>query len=129
MKRLPVYDFNRPVKLLHYKAPKFDIVFYSALLSLIMLAVIGLLFIHEGKFVIDFTLWRVLVSIPLIMLAYWIRELLNELRVYPPKLLKKHIWSIKDLMELTGKDRKQTERIMTHVFESCFEIDQKNISE
>ena len=63
------------------------------------------------------------------MLAYWIRELLNELRVYPPKLLKKHIWSIKDLMELTGKDRKQTERIMTHVFESCFEIDQKNISE
>ena len=94
-----------------------------------MLAVLWLLFVHDGKFAIDFTLWRVLVSIPLVMLAYWVRELLNELRVYPPKLMKKHIWKLGELMEMTGKDRKQTEVIMSHVFESCFVVDQKNISE
>lgn len=129
MKRiLPEYDFSKPVKLLQYKRPKFDIVFYSAALSVIMLAVIWLIFIHDGKFKIDFVLWRVLVSIPLIMIAYWLRELLDELRIYPPKLMKKHIWSLKELMEMTGKDEKETKRIMSHVFESCFEVDQKNFS-
>ena len=92
-----------------------------------MLAVIYLVFIHDGKFKIDFVLWRVLVSIPLLILSYWLRELLNELRIYPAKLMKKHIWTLKEMMELTGKDRKETERIMTHVLESCFEVDQKNI--
>ena len=129
MKRLPKYDFDKPVKLLKYKAPKFDIVFYSAALSVLMLSIMWLIFIHDGKFKIDFVLWRVLVSIPLIILAYWVKELLDELRIYPPKLMKKHIWSLKDLMELTGKDRKETERIMSHVFESCFDVDQKSISE
>ena len=129
MKKLPHYDFDKPVKLIEYKAPRFDIAFYSFLMSLLMLAVLWLLFVHDGKFAIDFTLWRVLVSIPLVMLAYWVRELLNELRVYPPKLMKKHIWKLGELMEMTGKDRKQTEVIMSHVFESCFVVDQKNISE
>ena len=129
MKRiLPEYDFSKPIKLLQYKRPKFDIVFYSAALSVIMLAVIWLIFIHDGKFKIDFVLWRVLVSIPLIMIAYWLRELLDELRIYPPKLMKKHIWSLKELMEMTGKNENETKRIMSHVFESCFEVDQKNIS-
>ena len=126
--KLPKYDFSKPVKLLQYKAPRFDIIFYSAILSMLMAAVMYLIFIHDGKFRIDFVLWRVLVSIPLIMIAYWIRELLNELRVYPEKLMKKHIWTIRELMELTGKDEKETERIMSHVFESCFIVDQKNIS-
>ena len=129
MKRLPKYDFDKPVKLLQFKTPKFDIIFYSAALSGLMLAIMYLIFIHEGKFKIDFVLWRVLVSIPLIILAYWLKELLDELRVYPAKLMKKHIWTIKELMEMTGKDRNETERIMSHVFESCFEVDQKNISE
>ena len=128
MKRLPEYDFSKPVKLLQYKRPKFDIVFYSAALSFIMLAVIWLIFIHDGKFKIDFVLWRVLVSIPLIMIAYWLRELLDELRIYPPKLMKKHVWTLKELMEMTGKDEKDTKRIMSHVFESCFEVDKKNLS-
>ena len=93
-----------------------------------MLAIIYLIFIHDGKFAINFVLWRVLICIPLIMIAYWLKELLDELRVYPSKLMKKHTWTIKELMELTGKDQKETERIMSHVLESCFEVDQKNIS-
>ena len=128
-KTIPNYDFSKPVKLSQYKSPRFDIVFYSAILSLLMIAIMYLIFIHDGKFKIDFVLWRVLVCIPLIMLAYWIKELLDELRIYPAKLMKKHIWNMKDLMELTGKDQKSTERIMSHVFESCFVVDQKNIKE
>ena len=128
MKRsLPKYDFSKPIKILQYKSPKFDIIFYSALLSVMMATVFYLVFIHDGKFRIDFVLWRVLVSVPLLMLSYWLKELLDELRIYPAKLMKKHIWSLKELMEMTGKDRKETERIMTHVLESCFEVDQKNI--
>ena len=123
------YDFDKPVKLIQYKSPRFDIIFYSSLLSFLMLAVMYLIFIHDGKFKIDFVLWRVLVCIPLIILAYWVKELLDELRVYPQKLMKKHVWTIKELMELTGKDRKETERIMNHVLESCFQIDRKNIKE
>lgn len=124
---LPKYDFSKPVKILQYKSPKFDIIFYSALLSVMMATVFYLVFIHDGKFRIDFVLWRVLVSIPLLILSYWLKELLDELRIYPAKLMKKHIWSLKELMEMTGKDRKETERIMTHVLESCFVVDQKNI--
>ena len=124
---LPKYDFSKPVKLLQYKSPKFDIIFYSALLSMLMAIVFYLVFIHDGKFRIDFVLWRVLVSIPLLMLSYWLKELLDELRIYPAKLMKKHIWTLKELMEMTGKDRKETERIMTHVLESCFIVDQKNV--
>ena len=128
MKRsLPKYDFSKPIKILQYKSPKFDIIFYSALLSVMMATVFYLVFIHDGKFRIDFVLWRVLVSVPLLMLSYWLKELLDELRIYPAKLMKKHIWSLKELMEMTGKDRKETERIMTHVLESCFVVDQKNI--
>ena len=126
-KRLPEYDFSKPIKLISFKSPRFDIIFYSSLLSLLLVAVFLLIFIHDGQFKIDFVLWRVLVCIPLIMLCYWIRELLDELKIYPEKLMKKHIWTLKELMELTGKDEKETKRIMTHVFESCFIVDQKNI--
>lgn len=128
-KSLPKYDFSKPIKLLQYKSPRFDIIFYSAILSALMLAVLYLVFIHDGVFKIDFVLWRVLLSIPLIMLAYWLKELLDELRIYPAKLMKKHSWTLKELMEMTGKDQKETERIMSHVFESCFIVDQKNIKE
>jgi hypothetical protein len=128
-KSLPKYDFSKPIKLLQYKSPRFDIIFYSAILSALMLAVLYLVFIHDGVFKIDFVLWRVLLSIPLIMLAYWLKELLDELRVYPAKLMKKHSWTLKELMEMTGKDQKETERIMSHVFESCFVVDHKNVKE
>lgn len=124
---LPKYDYSKPIKLLQYKSPRFDIIFYSALLSGMMLAIIWLLFLHDGKFAINFVLWRVLICIPLVMLSYWVKELLDELRVYPGKLMKKHIWTLKELMEMTGKDEKQTMSIMNHVLESCFIVDQKNV--
>lgn len=123
------YDYSKPIKLLQFKSPRFDILFYSALLSAMMLAVIWLIFIHDGKFKIDFVLWRVLVCIPLIMLSYWLKEMLDELRVYPAKLMKKHIWSMKELMELTGKDEKETQKIMDRVLEACFIVDPKNVKE
>jgi len=128
-RHLSEYDFSRPVKLIQYKSPRFDIIFYSFLLSAMMVAVLFLLFIHEGKFAISFVLWRVLICIPLIMLSYWVKELLDELRIYPEKLMKKHIWTLNELMQLTGKDEKETKRIMSHVFESCFVVDQKNITD
>ncbi len=125
--KLPEYDFSKPIKLLQYKAPRFDIIFYSFILSALMAAILFLIFLHDGKFKIDFVLWRVLIAIPLVMLSYWIKELLDELRIYPAKLMKKHIWTLKELMEMTGKDEKETKRIMSHVFESCFEVDRMNV--
>ena len=41
--------------------------------------------------------------------------------------MKKHTWTIKELMELTGKDQKETENIISHVLESCFIVDEKKI--
>ncbi len=126
-KILEKYDYSKPIKLLQFKSPRFDIIFYSALASVLMCIVVYLLFYHDGKFKIDFVLWRVCVSIPLVMLIYWIRELLEELRIYPQKLMTKHIWSMKELMELTGKDEEKTEKIMNHVLESCFVVDKSCI--
>lgn len=127
MKKPQRYDFSKPLKIIQYKSPRFDIIFYSFILSLIMVSVLYLLFIHEGKFAIDFKLWRVLVCIPLIMLGYVFKQLLDELRIYPKKLMAKHVWKIEELMELTGKDRKETENIISHVLEACFEVDKKNM--
>ncbi|MCR5096108.1 MAG: hypothetical protein K6A70_05180 [Erysipelotrichaceae bacterium] len=124
---LEKYDYSKPIKLLQFKSPRFDIIFYSAILSVLMCAIIYLVFIHDGKFKIDFVLWRVLVCIPLIMLSYWLRELLEELRIYPRQLMKKHIWTMKELMEMTGKDEEATEKIMNHVLESCFVVDKSCI--
>ena len=124
--KIEKYDYSKPIKLLQYKRPWFDIMFYSFILSVLMIIILGLIFYHDGEFKIDFVLWRVIVCIPLIILTYWIRQLLNELRIYPTKLMKKHIWNINELMEMTGKDRKETENIMNHVLESCFVVDNKN---
>lgn len=127
MKKPVRYDFSRPIKILGYKRNRFDIIFYSFLFSVLVLIIFSLLFIHDGKFEINFKLGRVLIAFPLTILAYIFRQLLDELRKYPKLLMKKHIWNIKELMELTGKDQKETENIMSHVFESCFVIDDKNI--
>ena len=125
--KLPQYDFSKPIKLVTFKSPRFDVMFYSFLLSGMMVTIFYLLCFRNGKFGLDFRLWKVLISMVLIILCYWVKELLDELRIYPEKLMKKHIWTLKELMELTGKDEKETKRIMTHVFESCFIVDQKNI--
>ena len=129
MKKPLRYDFSKPIKIVQYRRNSFDIVFYSFILSALMVGVFLLLFFHQGKFKIDFVLWRVLIAFPLVLLAYVFKQLLDELRVYPQKLMKKHIWKIEELMEMTKKDRKETENIMSHVFESCFEIDKDNIIE
>ena len=128
MKKKPErYDFSKPIKLIRYKSPGFDIFFYSATLCGLMLAILFLLFIHDGKFEVSFELWRVLVCIPLIMIAYLFKQLLDELRIYPRQLMKKHRWSIEELMQMTGKNREETEHIMSHVLESCFVVDKENI--
>ena len=127
LKKPEKYDYNKPIKLLQYKRPWFDIMFYSFILSALMIIILGLLFYHDGQLKINFVLWRVIVCIPLVILTYWLRQLLDELRIYPSKLMKKHIWNINELMEMTGKDRKETENIMNHVLESCFIVDNKNI--
>ena len=129
MKKPTRYDFSKPLKIISYKSPRFDIIFYSFLLSAIMVGLFFLLFIHQGKFAIDFTLWRVLLGIPLIMLAYVFKQLLDELRIYPKKLMEKHVWKIEELMQLTGKDRKETENIISHVLEAAFIVDERNVLE
>lgn len=123
MKKAQKYDYSKPIKIIQYKSPRFDIIFYSSILSGLMIALFFLLFIHDGKFKINFVLWRVLISIPLIMISYLFKQLLDELRIYPKQLMKKHIWSIEELMQLTKKDRKETENIMNHVLESSFVVD------
>ena len=126
MKKPEKYNYDKPIKLLQYKSPRFDIIFYSSILSLLVIVIAYLILIHDGKFEVRFDLWRVLICIPLIILSYIFKQLLDELRVYPKKLMEKHIWTIDELMKLTNKDRKETENIMNHVLESCFIIDNKN---
>ena len=127
MRKPEKYDYSKPIKIIQYKSPWFDIVFYSTLLSLILAFVFLLLFVKDVKFVVDFSLWKVLISIPLLMVSYLFKQLLDELRIYPKLLMKKHIWNIDELMEMTKKDRKETENIMNHVLSAAFEIDKTNI--
>lgn len=127
MKKPTRYDFSKPIKIIQYKSPRFDIVFYSFILSLLMVGVFALLFVHDKKFEINFVWWRCLIAFPMLIVAYIFKQLLDELRVYPKKLMEKHIWTIDELMKLTKKDRKETENIISHVLESCFEVDKKNI--
>ena len=127
MKKPTRYDFSKPIKIISYKSPRFDIIFYSFILSALMMMLFALLFIHDGKFAIEFTLPRVLIGIPLIMVCYLYKQLLDELRIYPKKLMEKHIWKIEELMQMTGKDRTETENIISHVLEASFIVDDRNI--
>ena len=63
------------------------------------------------------------VSIPLILLTLVSLQLLRELRVYPPKLARQPQWTLEELMRLTGKDEKETRRVITRVLESAFVVD------
>jgi len=127
MQKLKKYDFSKPIKIIQYKSPRFDIIFYSFLLSLLMAAVFYLIFIHDGKFVIQFKTLRVIIAFPLVILCYFLKELLDELRIYPKLLMKKHIWTLDELMKLTNKDEDKTKKIISHVLESSFIVDKKNI--
>ena len=123
MKNRKCYNYDQPIRILRQKANGLDIMFYTILLSVLAAAVLLILCMKGGKFGLYFDLWRVLVSIPLIILASYPAQLLRELRTLVPKLLKKKTWTIEELTALTGKDRKETERIMDRVLESGFVVD------
>lgn len=127
MKKPVKYDYDKPIKILQPKRNGFDIMFYSCILSILVVLIVALICVHDGQFKIDFVLWRVIVCIPLVMLTLVFKQLLDELRIYPKLLREKHIWSIDELMKMTKKDRKETENIMNHVLDSAFIVDNKCI--
>ena len=122
--RKPVeYDFSAPIRIVRLKANGLDIMFYTMLASVLLAAILIILCFKGGVFGVYFDLWRVLVSIPLIMLVLLPLQLLRELRVDPPKLAKQPQWTLEELMRMTGKDEKETRRIITRVLESAFVVD------
>ncbi len=117
------YDFSKTIRIVRLKANGLDIMFYTALASILLAAILLILCFKGGVFGIYFDLWRVLVSIPLIILVLLPLQLLKELREYVPKLAKQQEWTLEELMKMTGKDEKETVRIMTRVLESAFIVD------
>ena len=120
---LPVYDFDKPIRITRFRPGGLDILFYSVLLGIITAAMMFILFWREGRFVLTFTLGRTLISFPLAMIAIILIQMLREIRTYTKALLKKSTWTIEELMELTGKDRKETERIISRVLEVSFTVE------
>ena len=118
-----VYDFDKPIRIVGMKSGGLDVMFYSGVFAVVVAAVFFVLCLKDGAFGIYLDLWRVLVSIPLIVLALVPLQLLKELREYPPRLAKKATWTREELMALTGKDQKETERLITRVLESAFLVD------
>ena len=123
MKRGQSFDFDHPIHIQRMKAHGLDIIFYTFLFSVLAAAILWILCMKDGKFGIYFDLWRVGVSIPLIILAYFVLQPLKELRLYVPRVAKKATWTVEEFMKLTGKDRRETEQIMTRVLESGFIVD------
>ena len=123
MNRKKSYCFDHPIRIIRPKANGLDVIFYTFLFSALAAIILFLLCMKDGKFGIYLEFPRVLASIPLIIIAYFVLEPLKELRRYIPKLARKETWTIEELMKMTGKDRKQTEQIMTRVLESGFIVD------
>ncbi len=121
--RLVEYDFSRPIRIVAMRSGGLDTLFYSFLLSLCVTAMILLLSLRNGKLHFEFTFWRTLLCLPFSVIAVILYQMLNEIRRYPPKLVKQNVWTIDELMALTGKDRQETERIITRVLEACFVVD------
>ena len=96
---LPVYDFDKPIRITRFRSGGLDILFYSVLLGLITIAMMFILFWREGHFVLEFTLGRTLISFPLAMVAIVLVQMLREIRTYTKALLKKSTWSIEELMK------------------------------
>lgn len=117
------YRFEDPIRLLAYKPDGLGILFYSAALGVLVAVLIFLLFYRNGHFVLEFTLGRTLLSIPLLVICSFFLSLLRELWIYPKKLLKKSVWTLEEMMTLTGKNQKDTQHIMTRVLESSFIVD------
>ena len=116
------YDFDHPIRLVAFRHGGLDSLFYAVMLSICLSAMLLILSLRGGKLHFEFTLGRTLLSFPFSIFAVIFYQLLRELRVYPPKLLKQNVWTIEELMELTHKDRKETEQIITRVLEACFTV-------
>ena len=116
------YDFDNPIRLVAFRTGGLDTLFYSVLLSTFVTIILLILSLRDGKLHLEFTLGRTLLSFPFAVFAVIFFQLLRELRVYPPKLLKQNVWTIEELMELTGKGRRETEQIITRVLEACFTV-------
>ena len=123
MRQKKDYDFNQPIRIMRMKANGLDIMFYTMLFSVLAAVIMLILCMEKGVFGVYIELWRVLLCIPLIILATYPLQLLKELRLYVPKLAGKAEWNIDELMALTGKDRRETERIITRCLESAFVVD------
>ncbi len=121
------YDFSKPIRITAMRSGGLDTLFYAFSLSLCLTAMILILSLREGKFRFEFTFWRTLICLPIAMVAIVLFQLLRELRKYPPKLSKQSVWTMEELMALTGKDRKETERIITRILEACFTVDERCI--
>lgn len=121
-KELVRYDFDHPIRLVSFRTGGLDTLFYAVMLSICLSAILLILSIRGGKVHFEFTLGRTLISFPFSVFAVIFYQLLRELRKYPPLLLKQNVWTIDELMELTGKDRRETEQIITRVLEACFTV-------
>ena len=117
------YDFDQPIRLVAFRTGGLDSLFYAVMLSIFVSAALLILSVRNGKLHLEFTLGRTLLAFPFVLIAVIFYQLLRELRTYPPKLLKQNVWTIEELMALTGKDRRETEQIITRVLEACFTVD------
>lgn len=116
------YDFDHPIRLTEFHTGGLDSLFYAVALSLCLTGMILILGLHGKKLYLEFTLGRTLLSFPLAVFAILFYQLLRELRTYPMKLIKQNVWTIDELMALTGKSRQETEQIITRVLEACFTV-------
>ena len=123
MKKGTVYDFEHPIRIERMRANGLDVMFYTIVFSGLAALILFSLCMKDGVFAFYLETWRVLVSIPLIILAYFVLQPLKELRIYIPKLAKQQSWTLEEMMQMTGKNRDETKHIMTRVLESGFIVD------
>lgn len=122
--KLIAYDFTRPIRILAYRPPGLDIMFYAILLTVCFGIAFVLMFFQEGRISFNLPFWGTLMAIPLLLIGALMASLLKELLHYPRQLMKKPRWTLAEMMKLTGKSEKETIRIMTRVLESCFQVDE-----
>ncbi len=122
-----VYDFKKPIHLIGYKRSYMQHFIYYLFLFALVLAVALLLFFRDGKLTFTITLGRVLITFPLVIIGYFVVDVVKENDKYAKKLLAKTHWSLAELMEMTGQDAVQTQKIITRVLEMSFAVDRSCI--
>ena len=123
MRNLTQYDFSKPIRIVRLKANGLDIMFYTAVSSALVALIFVILCMKGGKFGLYFDLWRVLVSIPQILITLVPLQLLRELRLWVPKLARQREWTLPELMRLTGQGERETCRLVSRILESGFVVD------